>query len=369
LGGIVPASQVERIFNELLGRSDGKAGQEWTVSYPPVLERRPDEHLEVEEEDGSFTAWEEVDDFADSGPNDRHYTMDNITGTVRFGPTLRDAAGREIQYGATPEVGRQLRFTKYRTGGGTRGNVGSNSITVLKSAIPFVARVSNGGPAVGGEDGESLDQAMIRGPQVLRARSRAVTKDDFEHLAKEAAPEVGRARCVAPTPEALAAGKGAIKLLLVPASNHTDSIIPPAELRLNDRAIADVGHYIEKRRLITSSVALDAPEYRFVSVEVEVKARRRVNKETLQNNILGALYKLINPANGGPDGEGWPWEQDLYESEVTALVQRIDGVEYVDAVRLFVVNPADGARTPVKALVQCPANGLLASFRHLVNVK
>ena len=286
------------------------------MSYPPVIERRPDEFLEVEEDDGSFTPWQEVDDFANSGPSDRHYTVDNITGVLRFGPTLRNSGGRELQYGTVPEASRQLRFGRYRTGGGTRGNVGSNSITVLKSAIPYVARVTNGAPAIGGEDGESLDQALIRGPQVLRSRSRAVTKDDYEHLAKEASPEVGRARCVAPTAEQLAAGKGVIKVLLVPASSHTDTIIPPAELRLGDRAISDA----EQVHRAAPPYHVDGGPGRAGIPLCERGSRCKTSQASqprnLQNAILAALYNLINPANGGVEGDGWPWEQDLYESRL-----------------------------------------------------
>ena len=51
-------------------------------------------------------------------------------------------------------------------------------------------------PAQGGVDGETLDQAKVRGPLLLRARSRAVTAEDYEALAREAAPEVARVRCM-----------------------------------------------------------------------------------------------------------------------------------------------------------------------------
>ena len=109
-----------------------------------------------------------------------------------------------------------MRFTKYRTGGELKGNVGKNSVTVLKSSIPYVAEVKNAAPAIGGEDAETLEMLMVRGPQMLRARSRAVTTEDYEYLAKEATPEVARARCIPPTPEEVASGKGVIKVLLVP---------------------------------------------------------------------------------------------------------------------------------------------------------
>jgi hypothetical protein len=124
LGGIVPASQVEHIAGEVLGRSRDLPGQEFQLSFPPVLKRKPGEVLEVEQEDGSFLPWQEVEDFGATQPGDTHYTLDNLTGMIRLAPSLRDAAGREIQFGVVPPSGRQLRFTRYRTGGGTKGNVG-----------------------------------------------------------------------------------------------------------------------------------------------------------------------------------------------------------------------------------------------------
>ena len=72
--------------------------------------------------------------------------------------------------------------------------------------------------------------------------------------------------------------------------------------------------------------------------------------------------------NGGPDGKGWPWERSLFQSEITALVQGIEGVEYVEAT-FFVADIATGTRSAVQGSITCPANGLLASFSHTVNVK
>src|SRR5262249_36873695 len=102
LGGIVPTSQVEEIRREDLGRSNGTAQQEFRLSYPPVLERRPGETLIVEQEDGEYEEWEEVKDFGDSKPDDKHFTLDSLTGVIRLGPILRDGGGREIQYGDIP---------------------------------------------------------------------------------------------------------------------------------------------------------------------------------------------------------------------------------------------------------------------------
>jgi predicted phage baseplate assembly protein len=369
LGGIVPVSQVEKLDNEVLGRSNGESGQDWQLSYAPVLERRPGEALEVEQQDGSFDAWQEVSDFGDSGQDDHHYTLDSLSGILRFGPSIRDAGGREVQYGAVPPQGALLRFTRYRTGGGTKGNVGKNTITILKSSIPYIERVTNAAPAIGGEDAETLEMAMLRAPGMLRSRSRAVTTDDFEYLAMQATPEVARARCVPPAPDALAAGRGVIRMLLVPATSHVDTPIPPNELRLGDRARSEVMNYLNERRLVTSQVQLDAPEYRFVTVEVEVQARKRANKEAVMLEIQRRLYALINPVHGGTDSAGWSWERSLFQSEVTALVQGIEGVEFVEAVRFFVVDVSNDSRTSAGPTLTCPPNGLLTSHQHRVSVR
>ncbi len=44
-------------------------------------------------------------------------------------------------------------------------------------------------PATGGVDGEDIEEAKIRGPIVMRTLGRAVTAEDYEQLAKQAAPE------------------------------------------------------------------------------------------------------------------------------------------------------------------------------------
>jgi hypothetical protein len=44
-------------------------------------------------------------------------------------------------------------------------------------------------------------------------------------------------------------------------------------------------------------------------------------------------------------------------------------VEYVETVRLYVVDMITNTRTPVEGTITCPANGLLASYNHVVTIK
>ena len=110
---------------------------------------------------------------------------------------------------------------------------------VLKSSIPFVSRVENRRPARGGVDGEDIEKAKVRGPILLRTRSRAVTTEDYEQLAREAAPEVARVRAVAAGDGADA---GSVRVLIVPSAVAEQR---PAPLRA---ARAQPGHAPEDHR-------------------------------------------------------------------------------------------------------------------------
>ena len=116
--------------------------------------------------------------------------IDAAAGEIHLGPAVRQPDGSIRRYGRAPAKGEQLRIRSYATGGGRGGNVSRGAISVLKSSIPYVARVENRQAARGGVDGEDLANAKERGPIQLRTRARAVTSEDFEQISREAAPEV-----------------------------------------------------------------------------------------------------------------------------------------------------------------------------------
>jgi hypothetical protein len=55
-----------------------------------ILARQESEYLQVTPPGEPPQRWQEVENFADSGPNDRHYTLDSRTGRVQFGPLVRE---------------------------------------------------------------------------------------------------------------------------------------------------------------------------------------------------------------------------------------------------------------------------------------
>ncbi|MEX2372957.1 MAG: putative baseplate assembly protein, partial [Dehalococcoidia bacterium] len=154
MGGSAAATHGERIVGEALGFSDGRPAQMFVVQQTPVLPREEGQAVIVRAQGEADEAWQEVDDFGRSGPEDRHYTWDGASGEIRFGPRIRQADGTDRQHGAVPPERAEVRVSSYLHGGGRAGNVSANQLTVLRSTIPFIDTVTNRRPAAGGVDGE-----------------------------------------------------------------------------------------------------------------------------------------------------------------------------------------------------------------------
>ena len=355
----------------MLGRSDGTPGQSYALLNPPILPRRLDaespEQVEVVGADGTFEPWVEVETFAQSRPTDPHYTIDNLTGEVRFGPRIVAPSGEEQQYGRVPPKGQLIRFSRYRSGGGSIGNVGQSTLVVPKSAsdLPYVKWVANLRPAIGGRDRETLEAFRLRGPQLVRTREVAVTRSDFEHHALEASPRIGRVRCVAPRAQSTSPGTssngsapGHVRLLLVPAVSTVDRPLNPEELEVPHEVSRSVYAYLRERCPLTTELVVAQPGYRWISVRARLVIRPRpglddVAQERRRTAIVdGAvrrLYAFLHPVKGGSDASGWPFGGSLTLGDVYPLLQNDPDVEYVDEVRFRQVTHNPGRTAHCRA--------------------
>ncbi|MBF2064581.1 MAG: putative baseplate assembly protein [Calothrix sp. C42_A2020_038] len=377
IGGTVRASQSTLIQNERLGISDGTPGQTFQILGTPILARRDSEYILVTPPGGLPQTWQEVSDFADSRPEDLHYTIDSLTGIVQFGPLIREPdqlrnktrirgkiqqptledtqvqirdtelQGQEYQYGAVPPRGAEIKIVAYRTGGGRQGNVQKDTLKFLKVAVPYVESVVNHKPAINGADAQSLEQAVLKAPQILRIRDRAITCEDFEVLAKKAGNgAIARVRCL---PANAISGAGMVRLILVPQAN-TDAItqgegISPNLFTLQPSLRQQVLNYLDERRILGVQVQLQEAEFVGVSVQAEVALEPAYNnplaRQEILMNIRVGLYKYLNPLTGGIDGNGWPFGRPVYTSDIIALLQKIPGVYYLGVVLLFAIRKQD----------------------------
>jgi predicted phage baseplate assembly protein len=230
--------------------------------------------------------------------------------------------------------------------------------------------VQNRFPAFGGTDAETIDLAKVRAPSIIRARNRAVTADDFEFLTKEAAREVARVRCIQPPGGESDINPGTVYLLVVPRVQTHTYEINPDDLTLAEDLKERILGYLDERRLLTVRLEIREPEYVVVTVEAQVKAATHLNPERVQQRVTDHLYQFLNPFTGGDDGQGWPFGRDLFISDVYAAIQHVNGVRYVEQVKLFeVVRSGKGkGRKRSADRIELPVNSLLCSYGHQVDV-
>lgn len=369
IGGTVRGVHAETVVGEMLGISEGVPGQRFKLHRTPVVAGGEPLVIQVSTADG-WTDWREVASFTESGPDDLHVVVDRTSGEVVFGPSIRLPEGGLRYYGAVPPMATSIRIPSYRTGGGRRGNVARDTLVVLRDPVPFVSTVTNRRPATGGTDPESIADAAVRGPLQLRTRERAVTTEDYEQLAREAAPEALRVRCVPAvvSENSVASEDGVVRVLVVPAVAQSQGRIRFADLKPPDQMLQAVASYLDERRCIGAKVLVEPPHYQGVTVVAQLRPRPGVAEATLQQRALAALDSYLNPLTGGPGGRGWPFGRPVQSGEMFAVLQQVSGVDMVDDIRLFAANPISGQRGDAVARIDVPPHGLIFSFEHQVRV-
>ncbi len=373
MGGRVRASQCAHVFNELLGESNGTPGQAFYLQEQGILARQENEYLQVSPIGEPPQRWQEVDTFATSGPTDRHYTLDSRTGRIQFGPLVREpkhlqeevqlrrqvqwqgqtldpaqlerVETLERQYGAVPPRGALLHMVSYRTGGGDRGNVPKHALRILKTALPYVKQVTNHEPARDGANEESLDEAVLRVPRLLRTRNRAVTPEDYETLTLQSSRAVARAYC----PRQQSANPpGVASVYVVPRVNvqTLEMGIPPEAFRLSVPLQHDIEQFLGDRCLLGTQLQLLPPDYVGVSVQavlgVEPDFQVGAPREDLRRLLTQSLYRLLNPLTGGRHGNGWDMGAPLYQSDLVRLFQNTPGVQFLETIQLFELRAETG---------------------------
>ncbi|MEV8045965.1 putative baseplate assembly protein [Streptomyces griseoluteus] len=362
VGGTMTVEHAETVTDVPLGVSEGVAGQAFRLDRPPVLLDGEPPVVEVSSADG-WQRWQVVEHFGRSGPEDRHVRVDATSGEFGFAPALREPDGTLRPCGAVPPKGAQVRVARYRTGGGPAGNVARGAINVLRSSVPYVARVGNREAARGGVAGESVANARLRAPQALRMQERAVTAEDHEIIALQAAPSVRRVRCLPAADE-----PGAVRVLVVPdAVPDDDGRVRFEQLIPSDQVLAAITEALDERRLIGTRLVVEPPVYQGVTVVARLTAPAAV-ADRVRATALAALHDHLDPLHGGPDGTGWPFGRPVQYGELFGVLQRAVGDVLVEDIRLFPADPVTGRRGAPVDRVDIGAGALVFPYQHQVVV-
>ena len=332
-----------------------------------------------------WVLWQEVADFYGSGSSDRHYILDRQTGEIRFGDGID---------GLIPPRGRNNIRLSYLTGGGKQGNVSSQTVSQLKTTIPYINKVINPEAAGGGANQEDLERLKVRVPKQLRHRDRAVTLDDIADLAYEASTDVARVKVV--TPDLMTANfsplsddfwldpkqldisfeeslkeklpkisdsasfesmireinrrAGQVKVIILPQSSERQ---PVPSLAL----LEEVETYIRNRGQPTMDLVVTALKWQEVTVTATVTPISLEGGDILRNTIKQRLADFLHPLTEGA-GSGWQFGRYPQTSDFYAIIQSIPGVDHVNS---LTVEPE-----PTTSL---SADTLIYSGNHVVSLR
>jgi len=350
---MVRALAARTIFNEVLLPVPNSRNRRMRLSQTPVL---PDT-LIIEIDDGGFTIsnepeanappinndadqpvagtsktrrWRQVDDLAQFGPEDEVYVLDSLSGIVTFGDGVRGAQ--------VPQGFRNVRAARYSVGGGKSGAVEAEAISTLLSSAPFVAKVTNPWPATGGTDREERAQSMLRGPQEIRARSRAVTVADYALLAKSVTgAKVERAFAVSGLHPAFQGRPipGVVAIFVVPPDRGEG---PPTPSEDELRAVST--HLTRTAAPAGVDVVAAAPRYHTIRIETAIVIRNGADSGDAVRRAQQSLDAFLHPLTGGDGGTGWPFGGVL---QYLALVRRLTSENDIIAVSSLNII-ADGIR-------------------------
>jgi len=188
------------------------------------------------------------------------------------------------------------------------------------------------------EHGADLKAAIRDSVLKLRQVDRAVTAADHEVLAREASPEVARAKAMLRRnlgaigeSERQLDREGHISLIILPrvVDLEDPSLQPTAEL------IKAVDTYLDQRRLLTTRQHVVGPVYAPISADFLITRQADVPEQSLREPIVQAIRTFLHPLKGGLDGRGWPFGRSVYISELNQLLERIPGLDYIADIGLF----------------------------------
>jgi Baseplate J-like protein len=359
----VTAYNAEQIDAELADqKGTGLPGLYVTVRRPPIVaptgdgldlivgvEAAPgelDERAPAIQYNGkAYRIWREVENFSNLGPDPFVYVADRTTGTITFAPAafmqtrtgVLDETARALA--AIPTVGREIRVW-YRRGGGPAGNVPASTITVLKDPITGV-QVTNPQPATGGRAAETLENALIRGPQELHSLQRAVTAQDFEAIAMSSSQAIDRTRALTKAALWTYAAPGTVEVLLVPdlpEEMRGTAQVTAAALHEHEttEAYDQIQQALDERRPLGTSCQVTWTRYKPVRVTARVVVRREEDLLAVRQRVIERLYQTISPVRTKFNTNGWQFGQALRASHVYDMALAEPGLRWVDHVGLIV---------------------------------
>jgi hypothetical protein len=94
-------------------------------------------------------------------------------------------------------------------------------------------------------------------------------------------------------------------------------------------------------------IFVTGPNYLPVDVSVSLSPKDASEAGAVEKRARAAIEDFLHPLRGGPDGQGWELGRDLYLSDFATVLERVEGLDYVEEVTLLIDGCIQGERVAV----------------------
>lgn len=293
--------------------------------------------------------WERVLDFDHSNAESRHYIIDEEANVV-FSDGVN---GISPSYSDEPNI----RIVQFRTGEGSQGNIKEDTIRslILENST---LEVTNLFPAYGGENKESIAEALTRVKLEILSPKCGVTEQDLERLVYDI-PGVRIARVKA---------IGGYKPQLTDYPNeramgHTSIVVVPQSRKAFPKPskglCQTIAMHLEPYRLLTTKLHIVEPEYIKVTIRAVVVVHPHY--EGREQDVINALTKWLSPEQSSVFS-GWDFGKSITKSDVYDYIHTVAGVHYIQD--LWIMAEGNNVIQDEGGDIRIPPNGLAYSGQH-----
>lgn len=180
-----------------------------------------------------------------------------------------------------------------------------------------------------------LKTAMQETVVALRKRYRAVSIVDFEQLVmsdwnlENPDQPIRRVQCI---PQRNLDAVGADQRAIAPA--HISLVVVPFSEALKTNLLK----WLEPRRLLTTRLHVVGPGYVSIRLSATLYLQSGIDAIALKQEVEFRTRAFFSPLNSTTEsvtywsGQGWPFGQGVYPSEIYQLLDQVPGVDFVEDV-------------------------------------
>jgi predicted phage baseplate assembly protein len=302
------------------------------LNYLNLSEGRWDEKKKKWKWD-KWEKWERVDDLLSSLPYNKHYViLDGKKGLIKFGdgengkvPPKKSKIQVEYKFGNMQQL--WIEQGKYFTFDQNQMNENSSDLSA-----PFYHKLfaTNYLPSSAGRRAETIGEAIIRARRELIVPYKAVTKTDFEYIAKNTPGlRVGKVKAIT------SSNQEEENTIIIAALPYSPSSYAK-RLYSNEDFREAISQHLEKHKLLTTRIRVIEPKYVGISVNTKIKLALKnfEQKNAVKKRIAECLDSYFSPlptqhAIKEEDGGDWDFGRNIYRSKMIALIQSWPEIETV----------------------------------------